>query len=491
MNKTGIGRKAIIIGSGIGGMATAVRLANRGFDVTVFEKNDILGGKVQKIVKDGFTWGFGASLFTFPEFLSDVFRECGRDPEDYYQVHRLDPICNYFYEDGTRLSSYAEPEKFGAEVQNKTGEPAENVTRYLRKIAGIYESTKDIFLFHSLHKLSTYLTPQTLKALANISDIGIHKTLNKANEQSFGDSRVIQLFNRYATYNGSDPYIAPSTLSVIAHPEYNNGAYFVDGGMPDIARSLEKLARELGVDFQTSTLVEKIQTSIDKATGVYANGVLHSADIVVSNMDVNFTYEKLLKERPAPASIDTQKLSTSAIIFYWGITGTLPELDMHNIFFSADYRAEFDDLKKNEVHDDPTIYVFISSKLQKKHAPDGCENWFTLVSTPHDTGQDWDKIIAKVRQNVISKLSRALGRDIAPLIVCETVNHPGTIEEKTLSRRGAIYGASSNEMMSAFLRHPNFSGRIQGLYFCGGSVHPGAGVPLCLLSAKIVDELIS
>jgi phytoene desaturase len=491
MNKTGKGRKAIIIGSGVGGLATAVRLANRGFDVTVLEKNATTGGKIQKIEKDGFTWGFGASLFTFPELLSDVFRECGRDPEDYYKVHRLDPICNYFYEDGTRLSSYAEPEKCAEEIQNKTGEPAKNVIRYLRKIAGVYESTKDIFLFHSLHKLSTYLTPQTLRALVNISNIGIHKSLNKANEQSFRDPRIIQLFNRYATYNGSDPYVAPSTLSVTAHPEYNSGAYFIDGGMPDIARSLEKLARELGVRFLTSTLVEKIETDKGKATGVYANGVLHRADIVVSNMDVNFTYKKLLKEQPAPESINSQRLSSSAIIFYWGMKGTFTELDMHNIFFSADYHGEFVHLRKKEVPDDPTVYVFISSKLQKKHAPEGCENWFTLINSPNDTGQDWDKAIAEARKNIIAKLSRALGRDIAPLIISETVNHPCSIRDKTLSCQGALYGASSNEAMSAFLRHPNFSRRIDNLYFCGGSVHPGGGVPLCLLSAKIIDELIA
>jgi phytoene dehydrogenase-like protein len=199
-----------------------------------------------------------------------------------------------------------------------------------------------------------------------------------------------------------------------------------------------------------------------------------------------------MPEQEAPLRIIEHPKSTSALIFYWGIKREFAELDLHNIFFSANYKEEFNHLTHlKTIYHDPTVYVFISKKYQPRHAPDGCENWFTLINVPHDAGQDWDKLIAEARKNIIAKLSAELGVDVESLIVSETVNSPKTIEAKTLSYLGALYGSASNDKYSAFLRHPNFSSKIRNLYFCGGSVHPGGGVPLCLLSAKIIDELLA
>jgi phytoene desaturase len=330
-----------------------------------------------------------------------------------------------------------------------------------------------------------------LKALFKIGMVGIDKNMNKANATDFKDPRVVQLFNRYATYNGSDPYLAPSTLNVIAHPEYNEGGYFLDGGMPDLSRSMHQLATELGVKFSFNSKVEKIELEKGKAKGVWVNGNLHEANVVVSNMDIVYTYKKLLSGVKEPKRIIEHPKSTSALIFYWGINREFPELDLHNIFFSADYAKEFDYLtNKKSVCEDPTVYVFISKKYQPQHAPVGAENWFTLINVPHDAGQNWDAIITEARKNILRKLSKELGVDIEPLIVSESINYPKTIEAKTQSYLGALYGSSSNDKYSAFLRHPNFSNQIENLYFCGGSVHPGGGVPLCLLSAKIIDELM-
>ncbi len=485
------GKTAVVIGSGVGGLATAIRLARKGMAVKVFEANPSFGGKATKIEKDGFFWGFGPSLFTFPQLLDELFELCGRNPKAYYQYHRLDPICNYFFSDGTRLSAFADREKFAAEIESKTGEPARHVIKHLNKIKKVYDLTKDIFLFNSVHKLRTYLTLKSLKALFQLPAIGIDTNMNKSNSTDFKDKRVVQLFNRYATYNGSDPYVAPSTLNVIAYPEYFEGGYFLDGGMPDLSRSLFQLATELGVEFHFNSLVEKIEVEDEKAKGVWVKGIFHASDLVVSNMDVVYTYSKLLPGQKAPEKIMDQPKSTSALIFYWGMKKEFPELDLHNIFFSADYPAEFDYLtNKKLIYSDPTVYVFISKKYQQRHAPDGCENWFTLINVPHDCGQNWDELIAEARKNIIAKLNKHLGVDVESLIISETVNSPKTIEAQTLSHLGALYGSASNDKYSAFLRHPNFSRKIKNLYFSGGSVHPGGGVPLCLLSAKIIDELI-
>ncbi len=480
-----------VIGSGVGGLATAVRLARKGYQVRVYEANASFGGKATKIEKDGFFWGFGPSLFTFPELLDELFRLCKRNPADYYKYHRIDPICNYFFADGTRLSAYADAQKFAEEIQAKTGESGAHVLRHLKKIKKVYELTKDIFLFNSVHKLRTYLTLKSLKAFFQLPVIGINTNMHAANCADFKDKRVVQLFDRYATYNGSNPYQAPSTLNVIAHPEYNQGGYFLDGGMPDLSKSLHQLANELGVIFQFNSPVDKIEITNGKATGVWVGGQLHKADIVVSNMDVVHTYRRLLPGQEEPEKILNHPKSTSALIFYWGIKRSFPELDLHNIFFSGDYEKEFDYItNKKSIFNDPTVYVFISKKYQQRHAPEGCENWFTLINVPHDAGQNWEQLIAEARKNILHKLSTTLGTDVEPLITTEHINYPKTIEAQTLSYLGALYGSSSNDKYSAFLRHPNFSRKIKNLYFCGGSVHPGGGVPLCLLSAKIIDELL-
>jgi phytoene dehydrogenase-like protein len=210
-------------------------------------------------------------------------------------------------------------------------------------------------------------------------------------------------------------------------------------------------------------------------------------------MDIYFTYTKLLKYRKNlyPKKILSQERSSSALIFYWGINKQFPQLDLHNIFFSADYKAEFDQIwLQKDIYSDPTVYLNISSKFKPDDATAGCENWFVMINVPSNTGQDWDKLIAETRANIITKLSTMLGEDVSKLIISESILDPRSIESRTSSYQGSIYGTSSNSQFAAFLRHANKSSKISNLYFCGGSVHPGGGIPLCLLSAKIVSDWI-
>lgn len=207
-------------------------------------------------------------------------------------------------------------------------------------------------------------------------------------------------------------------------------------------------------------------------------------------MDVVPTYRKLLADQPAPERTLAQERSSSALIFYWGIRQQFCELDLHNILFSQDYAHEFRQIfDQHQVPEDPTVYINITSKLEPMDAPQGCENWFVMINVPGDTGQDWDMLIPKARKTILARISSALNTDIEPLIEVEDLLEPRTIASRTGSHQGSLYGASSNATMAAFLRHPNFSRKLDNLYFCGGSVHPGGGIPLCLLSAKIVDQL--
>ena len=217
--------KAIIIGSGIAGLATAARLQSKGYSTTVFEANDYPGGKLTEITVGSFRFDAGPSLFTMPHFLDDVFKESGKNPRDYYDFEKLDVACHYFYEDGTRLKSYTNRDKFGEEIERTLAVDANIIVNHLNKSQEIYEEAGQIFLNNSLHKAGTWLSKDVIKALLNIYKYDILKSMNSANELSLPHPKLVQLFNRYATYNGSNPYKAPGILNSIPHLEHNIGTF--------------------------------------------------------------------------------------------------------------------------------------------------------------------------------------------------------------------------------------------------------------------------
>jgi phytoene desaturase len=485
-------QKAIVIGAGIAGLATAIRLKSKGFSVTVFEANSYFGGKLTAFSENGFRFDMGPSLFTMPQLLQDLFDKSGKDINDYFSYYKKNTICNYFYEDETRFSAKAEPEEFAKNAAQSFNVEKETVLDYFKESKKKYDLTASLFLEKSLHKLSTFLSFETIKSILQIQKLHINQSLDAYNSGKFEDKKLVQFFNRFATYNGSSPYKTPGIMSMIPHLEQHYGTFFPKGGMHEITKSLYKLALDLGVKFQFDSLVKDIIVDKKKAVGITTKNEVYYAKYVISNADVVPTYRNLLKKQKAPEKTLSQPRSSSALIFYWGIANEFPELDLHNIFFSEDYKTEFDAIfNKNTVSDDPTVYINITSKEEKSDAPKNHENWFVMVNVPSNTDQNWDEIIDRTKQNIIKKISRILKQDIAPLIVFESILDPRKIESNTQSYQGALYGASSNNKYAAFLRHPNFSQKIENLYFCGGSVHPGGGIPLCLLSGKIVADLIT
>ena len=482
--------KVAIIGAGIAGIASAIRMACKGYQVKVFEANSYPGGKLSSFELQGYRFDAGPSLFTMPMYVEDLFQLAEVDIQPYFQYQSLDIICNYFWEDATRLSAYRDMDKFGEQLEDQLGVSRKVLFKALEDSRHKYELTGEIFLEHSLHKAATWLRPKVMKALLQIPSLDIFKSMNAVNEKNLQHPKLVQLFNRYATYNGSNPYKASGILNIIPHFEHSFGAYFPKGGMYSITESLYQLALHKGVDFQFNQKVQEIICEKQQAKAIRVQDEIQAFDLIISNMDVFYAYKYLLPKQKHPSKTLAQERSTSALIFYWGIDKIFPELDLHNIFFSDDYQHEFDCLDKGTISDDPTVYIHISSKYNQADAPASCENWFTMINVPYNSGQDWDQLIAQAKTNILNKLSRILKIDIAPLIRCQEILDPRSIDQKTSSHLGALYGTSSNDRMAAFLRHPNFSNHIKNLYFCGGSVHPGGGIPLCLLSAKIVSELI-
>jgi len=485
-----LNNKVAIIGSGIAGIATSIRLKAKGFDVTVYEKNSFPGGKLSSFKLGEFRFDAGPSLFTMPQYVDELFDISGENPKDHFKYKRKKIACKYFWEDESIFNAYSDKEKFYDECENKFNVERKQIKKYLDKAKKKFDLTRKIFLEKSLHKINSFLNYETVKALFNLNIYQINKNLDEVNKKEIKEKHLIQLFNRYATYNGSSPYKTPGMMTLIQHLESHYGTYIPLKGMNDISNSLYRLAKRKGVKFEFESEVEKIEIQNNQATGIIVNNKLKRFDKIVSNSDVYSTYKYLLKEKLNHNSLK-QERSSSAIIFYWGVNKIYKQLDLHNIFFSDNYEKEFKYIfDENKIIDDPTIYVNITSKDVPFDSPESCENWFVMVNSPFNTGQDWEKIKNTLRSNVISKLERILKENISNNIVEERIYTPVDLESNTNSHQGSLYGISSNNKFSAFLRHPNFLKKIPNLYFCGGSVHPGGGIPLCLLSAKIVSNLI-
>lgn len=483
--------KAIVIGSGIAGLASALRLNKKGYNVHVFEGNSYAGGKLHAFNNQSFRFDFGPSLFTMPHLMEELFELYDMDTAKYFSYIKKEVVCNYFWDDGTTFSVPANEDLFVEKASKAFSTKKELLVNYLKRNKEKYELTSDIFLSKSLHKWKTYLSKETISSLLQVYKLDISSTLNEVNEHQFSDPKLIQLFNRYATYNGSSPYSTPGIMSMIPHLEMHYGTFFPKGGMHEISQSLFRLAQDVGIQFHFDEPVISIEYDKKRVSGVKSKKAIYHSDVVVTNMDVFSTYQKLLPNAKQPKKVLSQERSSSAIIFYWGINKTFPQLDLHNILFSSDYNEEFEQIfEYHNLSDDLTVYINITKKEKSDDAPDGCENWFVMVNCPGNFGQDWDQILQKARKSITEKINQILSVNIEDHIVTEDILDPISIEKKTSSHRGSLYGTSSNSKFSSFLRHPNFSRQFKNLYFCGGSVHPGGGIPLCLLSAKIATDQI-
>jgi phytoene desaturase len=485
--------KAIVIGAGIAGLAAAIRLAVQGFEVTVYEKNDYPGGKLSYFESGAYHFDAGPSLFTQPENLEELFALAGEPITPYFTYQSLPLSFKYFYEDGTVINAFTNPGLLAKELHEKLGEAESVVQQYLKDSEKLYHNIGTVFVNHSLHKRNSLRKAAIGKALATLRFKHLFHSMYQVNRKAFKHPHTVQLFNRFATYNGSNPYRAPGMLTLIPHLELNQGTFYPQGGMIAITNALYQLALKKGVLFKFNTPVERIIYHSNSVKGVVVNQTNIFTNLIVSNTDVYFTYKYLLNQPEKAKKILKQERSSSAFIFYWGIKREFEELELHNIFFTNDYPAEFDHIfRLKKLYTDPTVYINITSKCEPGiQAPAGRENWFVMVNAPANIGQDWQAYRQQYRELVIQKLNRILNTDLELLIETEEILDPVIMESRTSSYRGSLYGTSSNSKMAAFLRHPNFSSPLKGLYFVGGSVHPGGGIPLCLKSAKIMDELVA
>ena len=483
-------KKAIVIGSGIAGLAASIRLAQRGIETHVFEANNFLGGKINSRTIEGYRFDQGPSLLTCPEYIEDLYKLCGKDFSS-FEMATLKTSFKYFFNDGIVIELTHDRRQVVNEIASKLGENRATLENYLNKAEKNYKLIAPLFIEKSLHRWKKLFGKNLRKALASLPSYKLMSTMHQENARCFKNPRTIQIFNRFAQYNGSHPHLAPAMMNMISHLEINTHPYLPKNGMIQVTDSLVQLAEGLGVKFHLNEPVKEIIVENKRICGVKTPNRNYESDFVISNMDISFTYEKLLSKMRQPKKILSQEKSSSVLAFYWGINKRFDQLEVHNMIFSDNDKEEFDAVfYEKTIHEKPSIYLYISSKVVEGDAPNGCENWFVLINAPINQGQDWDQHISEKRAFVQQKMSNLLGEDISTLIEVEEVLDPRIVEAKYSGKYGSIYGNASNSRFSAFYRHANYSKDIKGLYFAGVSVHPGGGIPLALCSAKIACECL-
>ncbi len=482
-------KTAIVIGGGVGGLASAIHLQRAGVRVRLLERGERIGGKLREVEVGGRKIVCGPSVLTMRWVFEELFGGAAQMAER-LPLKPVDPLCRHYFPDGSSLDLFTDAERSRAAIEAFSGAAdAQAYVRYRAYAARIFEIVRGPFMEKPLPSLLEMMSPRAVWGMTQIDGM---RSLMRALEEFFRDPRLRQLFGRYATYNGSSPYHAPATLSVIAHVENAFGIFACEGGIYRLAEALAARATDLGVEISTGTDVQQILVGDGRVSGVRAGGAELRADAVVANCDVAHLYQKLLPDsrasRKLAAKHQEQELSLSAYLLLAVAAPAPLDLLHHNVFFSGDYRREFAELiDQRRPPADPTVYLCAEDR---PGTPGSSERLFFLTNAPplDDRGEavDWTREAPHCRARVVSVLARH-GWKLEPEAFLDVT--PVEFESRSPGSRGALYGLASNSRLAAFHRPPNRMPGMLGLYLAGGSVHPGAGLPMACLSARIASEL--
>ena len=476
--------EVVVVGGGVGGLATALRLRAAGHAVRVLERRATLGGKLDVRVRDGFTFDTGPSLLTLPDVLGELFRVAGTRLADEVDVTRMDPQIRYRWPDGTGFDACDDPETTRGAIEAFSPGGGDAHRRLITHGERIWAVSQRTFLAGPMSGPLDLL--RRMRSPRDLATIDPLRTLDAVARRAFSDPRLVQWAGRYATYSGSSPYRAPATLACIPAVEARHGVWYPAGGMGALRDALVRVADRTGVELATGCEVERVDASGDRVRGVVtAGGTWHPADVVVADVDAEHLYRDLLPDTAALDRTRRAGRSLSGFVVLAGVRGTTPGQAHHTVWFPADQSREFRQLvDEGTVADDPTIYACVPSVSDPTQAPPGHESWFLLVNAP--AGAAVDRAAYQAR---LLDLLAGHGTDLRDrLCFTETIT-PDDLADRYRAPGGAIYGTSSNGRRAAFLRPAN-RGPRRGLYLVGGSSHPGGGLPLVTISARIVADLI-
>ncbi len=488
----------VVIGAGMGGLASAARLRARGHEVTVLEQAQTVGGKLAGYQRDGFVFDTGPSLFTLPATYRDLFLKTGKGLDDVVDLQPVEPGFTYHWSDGSSaVLPGVDPAAIARALGDALGGDAEaQWTNFMNRAGKAWRITREPFLESPLN--SPLDLVKHLRRPSDIQTVAPFTSLRALGKKHFSDPRLVTLLDRYATYTGSDPRKAPAALSVVPYVEQTFGAWHIAGGIHQLALALHQRCLDIGVKIRTDTSVGSIIVENNKVAGVTIDyGERIDADLVIANADATDVYGRMLNDpraKEATRSLNRTTPSLAGFVLLLAVEGRTPGLTHHNVSFPANYDAEFDAIfgKNPKPVDDPTIYI-CSPDDDRMRPSANHESWFVLVNAPrHDpaNGVNWNdaELVGTYTEHILDVMEQR-GFGVRDRLLWAESRTPAQFERITRAPGGSIYGTASNGPRAAFMRPANKS-KIPGLYLVGGSSHPGGGLPLVAMSARIVADLI-
>ena len=493
--------QVIVVGGGLGGLATACTLAARGYAVVLCDKNSWTGGKAAVYEESGFRFDMGPTILTIPAVLKRIFDEAGQPLESALDLVPLDPQWRSFFDDGTTLDLHADVEKMKAELEQfSPGSGAgEGYTRFMDLAKKLHKISDDFFFWKSIGGLRDMFDPKrsvTVSMLREVMRMRPGHSVAGTVRSYVPDSRAAQMLDHYTQYVGSCPESSPAVLCGIAHMQSNEGVWYPRGGTAAVPKALTKLALSLGVEIRTNTAIRQILVENGRASGVLtADGETIRGGAVVTNSDSVRTHKELLDGRPRQKFLGRRNYepACSGVVLYLGLDRRYDQLLHHNFVFSADPHKEFDAIyRQGEPAPDPTCYVCAPAATEPGVAPPGGESLYVLVHTPYlRPHHKWSEMLPAYRDRIVEKLKQTAGlEDIEQHIVVEHALTPQDIQDRYHVLDGAIYGLASHGRFLGAFKPANRSPDVEGLYLAGGSAHPGPGMPMVLMSGWIAGDCV-
>ncbi len=484
---------ALVIGAGIGGIATAARLARNGYDVTVLEKNENSGGRCNQIVRDGHRFDIGPTLFLMPEVWEETFASLGERMSDHLDLRRIDPTYKVHFDDGLQLQLTSNISDMQAQLEKVEPTAFTGFLSYIAEGAKHYKLSLEKFVGRNFYNIFEYFSLANLPLIFQLKALQKHYTNTS---RFFKDERLKAAFTFQNMYLGLSPYDAPATYSLLQYTELAEGVWYPMGGMYAGIQALTRVAEKLGVEFIYNAPVKKLKVDGSKIVGAeLEDGREFSADLFVGNADLPYIYDQLLPDPAEAKKLDEKLYTCSTIMFYWGVDKQYPQVAHHNVFLGGDYKASFDQIfQEHRLPDEPSFYIHAPARTDAAAAPEGQDTFYVLVPVGHleaRTQQDWDAMVNKARETVFTRIAKEMGiTDLREHIKFEITYTPKTWQERFNLVKGAAFGLSHNFWQVGFLRPQNRHAKYKNLYFAGASTHPGTGLPIVLLSARLTTERI-
>jgi diapolycopene oxygenase len=486
------GRRVVVVGGGLGGISAALSLAADGYDVELFEKNDHVGGKLNVLQKEGFSFDLGPSILTLPTCFERLFERHGHRMADYVTIKPVTPHWRNFFEDGARIDLYPTPEMTVERNAALSDQDGSDMVDFLAYSKRLYEKTAPGFFDRGLD--TTWQMIRFYGPLSALRDFDLFSTMDDGVRRCVRNRYLRDILNFFVKYVGSSAYDAPAVLNLLPHVQCEYGLWYVDGGMYNLALALRRLAGEVGIQMRFGAEVTALARDGKRVTAAeLSDGRRIEADVFVCNMEVIPAYSRLLGEPPQfLRKLEKFEPTCSGLVLHLGTDREYPQLAHHNFFFSQDPEKHFEDVFHRKVlPEDPTIYVVAPARTDRTQAPDGCENIKILPHIPHLQDQPFtEDEYARLRERVLDKLERMGLDDLRRHVVVEDMWTPKDIESRYYSNRGAIYGVVSDRKKNLGFKAPKKSSKYTNLYFVGGSVNPGGGMPMAVLSGQQVGNMI-